>query len=162
LVSASATGATGFDSVTPRVYTVESTSKAAFAQIDWRPAFLDKKLELSGGIRYTKDSRDFDQTQAIVRPEQLHTKNTSVLASANYQWTDGVMTYVRFSTGYRAGGFNVRAGAAADPTYLPEKIKAYEAGFKIDAFNRRLRFNGAAFYNKYRDLQVGQFVAPSA
>jgi len=37
-----------------------------------------------------------------------------------------------------------------------------EAGFKIDAWNRRLRVNGAAFYNKYKDLQVGQFVAPSA
>jgi iron complex outermembrane receptor protein len=162
LVSASATGATGFDSVTPRVYTVDSKSKAAFAQIDWRPSFLDKKLELSGGIRYTKDSRDFDQTQAVVRARSLSTKNTSYLASANYRWTDGVMTYVRFSTGYRAGGFNVRAGAAADPTYLPEKIKAYEAGFKIDAFNRRVRLNGAVFQNKYRDLQVGQFVAPSA
>jgi iron complex outermembrane receptor protein len=162
LVAASATGATGFDSVTPRVYTVDSKSKAAFAQIDWRPSFLDKKLELSGGIRYTKDSRDFDQTQAIVRARKLDTKNTSFLASANYQWTDGVMTYVRFSTGYRAGGFNVRAGATADPTYLPEKIKAYEAGFKIDAFNRRVRLNGAAFINKYKDLQVGQFVAPSA
>jgi iron complex outermembrane receptor protein len=97
-----------------------------------------------------------------VRSRDLSTKNTSYLASANYQWTEGVMTYVRFSTGYRAGGFNVRSGATADPTYLPEKIKAYEAGFKIDAFNRRVRLNGAAFYNKYKDLQVGQFVAPSA
>jgi iron complex outermembrane receptor protein len=162
LVAASATGATGFDSVTNRLYTVDSKSKAAFAQVDWRPSFLDKKLELSGGIRYTKDSRDFDQTQNVVRSSKLHTKNTSYLLGANYQWTEGVMTYVRFSTGYRAGGFNVRAGATADPTYLPEKIKAYEAGFKIDAFNRRLRFNGAAFYNKYKDLQVGQFVAPTS
>ena len=162
LVSASATGATGFDSVTPRLYTVDSKSKAAFAQVDWRPEFLDKKLELSGGIRYTKDSRDFDQRLAVVRARQLSTKNTSFLAGANYQWTDGLMTYVRFSTGYRAGGFNVRAAATADPTYLPEKIKAYEAGFKLDAWNRRLRLNGAAFINKYRDLQVGQFVAPTA
>jgi len=162
LVSASATGATGFDSVTPRVYTVDSKSKAAFAQVDWRPEFLDKKLEISGGVRYTKDSRDFDQTLAVVRARQLDTKNTSFLAGANYQWTEGLMTYVRFSTGYRAGGFNVRAAATADPTYLPEKIKAYEAGFKLDTWNRRLRINGAAFINKYRDLQVGQFVAPTA
>jgi iron complex outermembrane receptor protein len=162
LVSASATGATGFDSVTPRLYTVASKSKAAFAQVDWRPEFLDKKLEISGGVRYTKDTRNFNQTLAVVRARNLNTKNTSFLGSANYQWTDGVMTYVRFSTGYRAGGFNVRAAATADPTYLPEKIKAYEAGFKIDTWNRRLRINGAAFINKYSDLQVGQFVAPGA
>jgi iron complex outermembrane receptor protein len=162
LVSAIGTGATGFDSVTPRLYYVKSNSKAAFAQVDWRPSFLDKKLELTGGIRYTKDSRDFNQVLAIVRRAKLDTKNTSFLAGANYQWTGGLMTYVRFSTGYRAGGFNVRAGAAADPTYLPEKIKAYEAGFKLDTWDRRLRLNGSVFYNKYRDLQVGQFVAPSA
>jgi iron complex outermembrane receptor protein len=71
------------------------------------------------------------------------------------------MTYVKYSTGYRAGGFNVRATAAGNPIYLPEKMKSVEGGFKVELFEHRLRLNGAAFYNKYRDLQVAQFAPPS-
>mgnify|MGYP006203279261 CR=1 FL=1 len=41
----------------------------------------------------------------------------AVLAT-NYQWTDGLMTYVRYSTGYRAGGFNARSTPPIDPIYL--------------------------------------------
>jgi iron complex outermembrane receptor protein len=72
------------------------------------------------------------------------------------------MTYVKYSTGYRAGGFNVRSNPPIDPVYQPEKIKNWEAGFKIDAFDRRLRLNGAAFINNYDDLQTGFYVPPSA
>jgi iron complex outermembrane receptor protein len=140
-----------------RFYTVDSKSQAGFAQIDWRPAFLDKKLDVTGGVRYTRDSRDFDQTIGVVRSAVLKTTNTSYLASANYRWTDGLMTYLKYSTGYRAGGFNVRAAASVNPVYQPEHLKSLEGGFKIDAFERRVRLNGAVFYNKYEDLQVSQF-----
>jgi iron complex outermembrane receptor protein len=71
------------------------------------------------------------------------------------------MTYARFASGYRSGGFNVRASATTNPIYLPEKMKSWEAGFKLEAMDRRVRLNGAAFYNKYRDLQVAQFAPPS-
>jgi iron complex outermembrane receptor protein len=146
----------------PRYYTVSSNSLAGFTQIDWRPSALDKRLEVSGGIRYTHDSRDFNQFQALVRGANLKTDNTSYLASVNYQWTDRLMTYAKYSTGYRAGGFNVRSTPPASPIYLPEKIKSWEVGFKLDAFDRRLRLNGAAFHNKYSDLQTGQFQPPGA
>ena len=131
-----------------RQYSVESTSKAAFGQVSWRPGFLDRKFELTGGLRYTKDSRDFDQTRVLVRSVDLRTDNTSYLVSASYQLSDGLLAYVKHSTGYRAGGFNVRAVPPIDPRYLPENIKATEAGFKLDVFNRSLRFNAAAFHNR--------------
>jgi len=145
-----------------REYTINSTSKAAFTQVSWKPSFLDKKLEMTGGIRYTKDNRNFSQTRSIVRSVNLETGNTSYLASLSYQWTPDVMTYVKYSTGYRAGGFSVRSRPPADPVFRPEKIKAWEGGFKIDAFDRHLRLNFAAFHNKYTDLQVTSFSAPTA
>jgi iron complex outermembrane receptor protein len=146
--------------VGPRLYRVGSKSIAGFAQVDYRPSFLDKKLELTGGVRWTKDNRDFAQTIPVVRSPSLETKNTSFLVSANYQWTPGLMTFVRYSTAYRAGGFNARAGATVDPIFRPEKLKSLEGGFKLDAFDQRVRLNGAAFYNKYHDLQTGFFVPP--
>jgi iron complex outermembrane receptor protein len=157
-----ANGALALPVVTPRFYSVDSKSVAGFTQVDWRPSFFDKKLELTGGIRYTQDTRDFQQTVALVRSANLKTHNTSYMLSANYQWTDGLMTYVKYSTGYRAGGFNVRSTPPIDPVYQPEKIKATEIGFKLDTFNRRVRLNGALFYNKYNDLQVAQFAPPSS
>jgi iron complex outermembrane receptor protein len=153
-------GAAASNVLSPRNYSVASKSVAGFAQLDWRPAFLDKKLELTGGVRWTKDNRDFVQTLALRRTANLETKNTSFLLSGNYQWTDGLMTYVRYSTGYRAGGFNARSTPPIDPIYQPEKIKSLEAGFKFEGFDRRVRLNGAAYYNKYSDLQIAQFAPP--
>ena len=144
-----------------REYDVVSKSKAAFGQVSWKPAFLDRKLELTGGIRYTKDTRDFDQTRAIVRQVDLETGNTSYLLSASYQWTPGILTYAKYSTAYRAGGFSVRSPANVDPRFQPEYIKSTEVGFKIDALDRRLRLNVAAFDSKYDDLQVVVFAAPT-
>jgi len=142
-----------------REYTVDSTSKAAFGQVSWKPSFLDKKLELTGGIRYTKDNRTFVQTRANVRTVPLETGNTSYLVSVSYQWTPDLLTYVRYSTGYRAGGFSVRTNPPIDPIFRPEYIKSWEAGFKLDALDRRLRLNVAAFHSKYNDLQVVAFSA---
>ena len=150
-----------FDSTSLRDYSVDSKSKAAFAQVDYRPEFLGGNLEISAGIRYTDDSRNFVQVQPLMRQLPLKGDNWSYQLSANYQFTDGLMGYVRYSTGYRAGGFNARTvSASVSPVYDPEKIKAWEAGFKLDALNNRLRLNVAAFFNKYNNLQITQFTPP--
>ncbi|MBV1918639.1 MAG: TonB-dependent receptor [Sphingomonadaceae bacterium] len=150
------------DVILPRDYTVDSKSKAAYAQVDYRPAFANDRLELSGGIRYTDDTRFFDQIAALDRELNLKTDNWSYMLGASYDITDGLMGYIRYSTGYRSGGFNVRTVPPLDPVYQPEKIKAWEAGFKLDALDNRLRLNVAAFFNKYNNLQINSFTAPSA
>jgi iron complex outermembrane receptor protein len=147
--------------VSPRTAFFASQSKAVYAQGDWKPSFLDRKFELSGGVRWTNDTRDFNETQGVVRTAHLSTDNVSYLVSASYRWTGHAMTYVRYSTGYRAGGFNVRAGATANPAFAPEHLKSLEGGFKLDMLDNRVRLNGAAYYNTYQDLQLGAFVAGS-
>jgi iron complex outermembrane receptor protein len=156
-----ASGLTATDSITNRLYTATSKSVAAFSQVDYRPAFLDRKLELSGGVRWTKDTRHFRQTQAFVRNVDLSGKNTSFLASANYQWTSGLMTYARYTTGYRSGGFNARSPNGTNPLFTPEHIKSLELGFKWSGIDNRVRLNGSVFRNKYRDLQVSQYTPPT-
>jgi iron complex outermembrane receptor protein len=152
---------TAIDSITLRDYSVASESKAAFLQVDWRPPILDNKLELTAGVRYTDDSRDFNQITSVVRRLLLSEDNVSYVLSANYEFTDDLMAYVRYSTGYRAGGFNARTTTAGvNPAYDPEKIKSLEGGFKLQALDNRLRLNVSAFYNKYFDLQVAQFAPP--
>ena len=37
-------------------------------------------------------------------------------------------------------------------SFKPETLTTYELGFKSDLFDRRLRLNGALFFNKYNDI----------
>ncbi|KHK93204.1 TonB-dependent receptor [Novosphingobium malaysiense] len=86
-------------------------------------------------------------------------------ASVSYQANDDLYLYATYSHGYKGGGFNDQIGGfAAFGSDLdafrqaaratdPEKADSYEAGFKSQFLNNRLRFNATAFYVKYKDLQ---------
>lgn len=162
-------------------YSTKSTSVAGFGQVSWKPEFLEEKLEVTGGIRYTHDKRSLDQTSVATaqpftgqlpnpgptpgpaRQGKASFNNWSYLASLSYQWTPDVLTYARFSTGYKSGGFDARAGVdlrtgATFPfTFGPEKATAYEIGFKSEFLDHRVRLNGALFRTDYDNLQVPQY-----
>jgi iron complex outermembrane receptor protein len=75
--------------------------------------------------------------------------------AANYQFTPDMMGYVQTSTGYKGGGVNPRPFYPSQAlSFGPEKLTAYEAGFKSNLFNRTVRVNIAAFYNNYEDIQL--------
>ncbi|OCC23330.1 hypothetical protein MB02_11905 [Croceicoccus estronivorus] len=143
-------------------FTVKSKAKAAFGQLTWRPGWADGRLELTGGLRYSKDVKDFDQVLSIVRSGHASFDNLSYNATLSYKWTPDVMTFARIGSGYRAGGFNPRASASLPTAYKPEKAKVYEIGIKSEFLNRHVRLNATAFYTDYRDLQVSQFAGVTA
>lgn len=74
----------------------------------------------------------------------------------NWKATPDVLLYASYNRGFRSGGHNTGAlfSAVEFTEVRPEKIDAFEIGFKSDLFNRALRLNGAAFYYKYHDMQV--------
>ena len=140
----------------PLVATQSTTSMAAFGQTSYRPPILDDKLEVTTGLRYTYDRKsaveqgtDIDGTQRFY--------NLSYAVTLNYQWTADLMSYVRISTGYKSGGFNLRSTPGISPNFAPEKADAYEAGIKSEWLDHTLRINLAAFYTSYDDLQVSQY-----
>lgn len=146
-------------------YTQKTESWAAFAQADVK---LSDRLTLTGGLRYSADSIDFDFhsffDDVIVVPVLDFTgsktfKDLSWRAALSFQATDDLLVYASSSKGYNSGGF--AGGSSSDPAQLQpfgsEKLYAYEAGFKSDLLGRTLRFNAAAFYYDYRDLQVFVF-----
>jgi len=66
-------------------------------------------------------------------------------------------TYASAAEGSKSGGFNGRAQSAAEfNQFEPEKVWSYEAGFRSDWLQRRLRFNATAFYSDYKDFQIQQ------
>jgi len=62
------------------------------------------------------------------------------------------LVYATYSTGYRPGGNNRRPNV--NP-YIADTLNNYELGFKSSWFDRKLRLNGAFFYEQWKDLQYG-------
>ena len=135
-------------------YRYESSSSALFGQVK---AKLTDRLSLTGGLRYTIDTKDFDQAAPIIRSDSRKFKKLNWSVALDYQLTDDVLLYGRVATGYKAGGFNARA--TGNNTFNPENLTSYELGIKSEFFDRRLRFNAAAFHAELKDIQRTQFVA---
>src|SRR5690606_36170063 len=74
----------------------------------------------------------------------------------DYQWTDDFMTYLSYSEGFKSGGFNQRVFPPRDVpgSFDPERVAVYEAGWKWGNAERTIRFDGAVFYTRYKDIQV--------
>ena len=65
---------------------------------------------------------------------------------------DGLMGYISVSEGFKSGGFNVLSTGIEH--FEPEYVIATEAGFKLDALNRKLRLNVAVYNSDYEDVQT--------
>jgi len=81
----------------------------------------------------------------------------------DYQVNPNVLAYVTLSRGFKSGGFNVRAQATVFPAsalpFKDEVLDVAEVGLKTVLFDRQLVLNTAAFYGKYKDIQVSTFTA---
>ena len=139
-------------------------SVAPFGQVDWE---MMPGTTLTAGARYTYEKRRVDTVSNIVRnngttvsiPLQTSTsiERPSFRVALSHKFGDDVLGYLSFNTGVKSGGFNVIN--PGNPAYLPEKLTAYEAGLKTELLDKRLRFNLAAFYYDYKNVQVIQFLA---
>lgn len=153
---------------------------AIFAQVGYK---LTDTLKLEVGARYTEDKKGGDQKGMIIATgDKIKPTDTAPLTpltvnfatpygsswnkltpQATVRWTpdDTMMAYATVSVGFKGGGFQNNASnafAAATP-YDPETVTNYEAGYKVELFDHTVRWNSAAFYMKYKDLQVQQTLA---
>lgn len=164
------------------IYDQDQSQVAGFGQVDWRLA-EDLKLTVGGRylrekINFTSESSflrppNFDQATRIVLasvpgvvnvagqapiPVTGKTENNASTWRVALDWkpADNMLLYASASKGYKGGGFNggFVTNIAQWVPYKPEDVRAYEIGFKSDWANRRLIFNGAAFYNDYTNLQA--------
>lgn len=168
---------------------VDSESWAIFGQTTWS---MTNKLDLTLGLRYTEEDKVFSPDQlitAVYLPPAIFpfpagtpllpdedAKNSieewTPMVNLSYQWTNELMIYGSYSEGFKSGGYTQRIfpPEATIPAFDPEFVEVYEVGFKLSAFDGRLRVNGAAFHTDYEDLQllitnqtrVGPFMANAA
>ncbi len=71
-------------------------------------------------------------------------------ASLEWQVTPDKMLYATYSTGFRPGGNNRRAGI--NP-YKADTLDNYEVGWKTNWFDHKLRWNTALFYERWNNVQ---------
>ncbi|WP_336980628.1 TonB-dependent receptor [Altererythrobacter fulvus] len=127
------------------------------------------RLNLTGGIRYTHDKKDyhFRRLNVFDTSEPSYTAQNKIdgavgkysgdrwdyRINADYELTPDLMVYAQFSTGYRGGGVNPRPFVIQQvQSFEPESLNAYEIGFKSDFLNRAVRLNMSAFVNDYKDI----------
>jgi iron complex outermembrane receptor protein len=136
----------------------DATNKAAaiYANLGWTPGFAGDRLTITLGGRYSWDSRFASRISA---PAGSRTSYSSFDPSVtlDYKLSRQVMAYVKYSTAYRAGGFNLR-NTNLTP-FGPENLRAWEAGLKTSWWDGRLVFNIAVFDQTFRDIQI-QFLNP--
>lgn len=158
----------GYGITTTSYTTAESDTKAVYGQLTWTPPLLDDNLELTLGGRFTRDHKQGERYQtfngAPVPGENggadgaynnLDFSRFNPSATINYRWSPDVSTYLKFSTGYRAGGFITSSGPGKfRHTYSPEDLRNIEAGLKSYWLEHRLRANLTAFDSKITDMQM--------
>lgn len=134
------------------------------------------KLELTAGLRYTKDDLKYVDGYSTVITDfpgsevfDLYTNynlrqkysNWSGRGIVNYAWTDSIKTYASISRGYRSGSFNGFGFVVQNPAsdiVKPEKLTSIELGFKTRFADDRIQINGAVFHYDYENQQVSEVI----
>ena len=142
--------------------------RAGYLHTVWH---LAPKLDVTGGMRFTSQDKDYTYTR--VNP-QGGTGGSATLVSAlngytgtysatrwdwrgdiDYRFTDQVMAYAQYSTGFKGGGVNPRPFYVSQAIHFnPETLSNYEAGIKSTWFDNRVRVNLDGYFSQYRDIQL--------
>ena len=130
----------------------ESESQAIFADVDWR---INDALTINFGGRYTKDDKETVQTGMVNASNDESWSEFTPRVGLRYEFSDNIMAYATYSTGYRSGGFNGRVNSVEEATqpYDPETVDNMEVGFKSEWMDSRVRFNASYFVMNYDDKQ---------
>lgn len=127
----------------PRDTSASSKSYAGYGQTTWTPPFLEDRLEVTMGLRYTKDAKSGKRTENGMARFRMHSDHIDPAITFNYRWNDEVSTYLRWSTAYKAGGANTRSKDFT--AYKPQDSRSWEAGSKFQFLDNRARLNLAIF-----------------
>jgi iron complex outermembrane receptor protein len=148
---------------------------AGFANATWH---IVEGLDFNGGVRYTNQRKDYTYNRynpatigggdSVFFPPgfsgtvgRYSGAKTDYRANLDYRWNEDIMTYVSVSTGFKGGGTNPRPFIASQIVpFGDETLTAYEFGAKTDWFDHALRLNLAAFYDKYKQIQVTLLSCP--
>lgn len=154
----------------PRFASWDNKAYAVFGQATWTPAGLDDRLHITLGARWSRDEREASVLSTRIPPTgpavlvlsgrgKKGFNDFSPTGTIQFDINNDVNVYARVTRGYRTGGFNPTASTTTAFTegFKPESLMSYEGGLKSEFFDHRIRFNLAAYYSKYKDIQTNVF-----
>ncbi|MRV75236.1 TonB-dependent receptor [Duganella sp. FT92W] len=121
---------------------------------------VSDRLKVRGGLRYTKDKKDFLALRVENRTAShgLNSDSTNLSwdVSGTYTVDKDTNVFARVATGYRAPSMQGRLfGLDSLPTMAgAEKALSFEAGVKEDLFDRRARLSATVFHYRVKDKQL--------
>jgi iron complex outermembrane receptor protein len=140
-------------------------SIAAYGQVDFA---VTDKLTLIGGGRWTDEEKDLslsgslsfapvdnsDLVAAGIPLEQSVDKFTYRLGG-QFQFSDDVMGFVTYTTGFKSGGWNARGNAPLEfQPFSEEEVSSIEGGIRSEFIDNRVRLNVTLFRAEYDDVQI--------
>lgn len=139
---------------------IETSSFAIFGQGTYD---ITEQLTLTGGLRYTTETRDFlgesmfaPVQSAVPIEASLDSDNVTYTIKLDYALTDDVMVYGSYSTGFKTPGFSPDcfSPTACFRSVDEENLDSFEAGLRSELADGSVVFNATYFYNDYTDLQI--------
>lgn len=136
-----------------------TNSKAVFANVTVRP--FGEKLGFTFGGRYADEVMHINFSNIadtswqnsgsdIKFLQDLISRKFSWKLGASYQATNNMLFYASAATGYTLPGYNSRPQQKTQIYQSdPASDVAYEIGAKLDLFDRKVRWNVAAFYTDF-------------
>ncbi len=126
-------------------------SWAVFGQASYA---VSDALSVTGGLRYTDDSKDFNVPGNPANNRSISDEHVSWDLSAMYDLTSDFALYARVADGFRGPSIQGRDVAFFNPPSVAqsETVLSWEAGFKsqlTDSF----RLNAAAYTYEVSDIQ---------
>ncbi|MFD0847276.1 TonB-dependent receptor [Sphingosinicella xenopeptidilytica] len=133
---------------------------------------LTDSLKLTLGLRYTVDKVRAEGDQRVFVPsvteivipgsagvDRTQFEKLTWRSALDYEVAPNILLFASASRGFKGGGYALLPFTAGSQPARPEVLDAYEAGFKSELLDRRLRLNVAAFWYDIKDPQV--FTTPS-
>lgn len=126
---------------------------------------LTDRLELSLGVRYTRDEKDITQSAQLpsgaFRFQDVSGSRSwsevSPRVALDYKVAPNVLVYASWAEGFKSGAVIGGRPATADVAASftdPETATTLEAGVKSQWWDNRLRLNIAAFHTDYENQQA--------
>jgi iron complex outermembrane receptor protein len=144
---------------------------------------ITDKLTLTGGLRVFKSDNTLQGFYGFNAPNYSHTGESQCFApttvdngpctnlnkevkyngethkvNLTYHIDSEKLIYATYSTGFRPGGVNRNGNL---PPYRPDFLSNYELGWKTTWLDGAMRWNGAVYYERWRDFQFS-YLGPNS
>ncbi len=143
---------------------------------------VTQDLKLTGGLRWTDDSKTFSNipswvfelgggypVEGVVNQEWKEWTGRFVADwTPKIDFTDQTLFYASYSRGYKGGGANppgpetdflsAQSSVTHPATFAPEFVNAFELGTKNMLLDGNMTLNGDVFYYDYKGYQISQIV----